>query len=144
MQDLNKCPRCGRLLVAHEEIVSLHGQLFCSRHCAIAVKAKEVQKEYPHLSYNNAYEVAKMKYDDEAEVVRAEDVLGEDLQEVQIAVTYYKTIKLPRTLSEDKMIEVAEKLWNDGAVCAEPDDCDDYHFECALVKNKNSEHVEED
>jgi len=88
--------------------------------------------------------MAKTVYNDVHEIVRAEDVLGEDLQEVQIAVTYYKTIKLPKVLSEEKMHEVAEKLWNDGTVCAEPGDCDDVRFECALVKDRNSEHDMED
>lgn len=136
MQDLNKCPSCGSVLVAHELVHSVDGKLWCSRACFVRHKAEELKL--------NAYEMAQEQYACEAEVVRAEDVLGEDLQEVQIAVTYYKTIKLPRTLSEDKMKEVAEKLWNDGTVCAEPDDCDDFRFECALVNSKNSEHVEEE
>jgi hypothetical protein len=144
MQDLNKCPQCGRLLIAYEEVIALNGQLFCSNHCVAIVKAKEVSNEYPHLNSYDAYEVAKMKVASEAEVVRTEDVLGEDLQEVQIAVTYYKTIKLPRNMSEAKMLETAEGLWQDGIVCAEPDDCDDVRFECSLVKSRNSEHNMED
>lgn len=135
MQDLNKCPSCGSVLVAHELVHAVDGKLWCSRACFVRHKAEELML--------NAYEIAREHYVSEAEIVRAEDVLSEDLQEVQIAVTYYKTIKLPRTLSEDKMKEVAEKLWADGKVYAEPDDCDDFSFECALVKNENSGHVEE-
>ena len=144
MQELNKCPECGQLLVAHEEIISFDGHLYCSRNCAIQVCVKDMRKTFPHTCTNAIFEMAKIRYEDESEVVAVEDVLGEDLQEVQIAVTYYRTIKLPRTLSEDKMKEIAEKLWNDGTVCAEPDDCDDFHFECALVKDRNSEHDMED
>lgn len=144
MQDLNKCPKCGQLLVAHEEIVSFDGRLYCSRSCAIKDCVDNLTKLFPHLSTNAAFEMAKIRYEDESEVILAEDVLGEDLQEVQIAVTYYRTIKLPKVLSEEKMHEVAEKLWNDGTVCAEPGDCDDVRFECALVKDRNSEHDMED
>lgn len=144
MQELNRCPECTELLVAHKEIVSFDGHLYCSRACAVNTCAEDLRKLFPHLSTNAAFEMAKIRYEDEAECVLSEDVLGEDLQEVQIAVTYYKTIKLPRVMSEEKMLEVAEKLWNDGTVCAEPDDCDDFRFECALVKTTNSEHIEED
>ena len=144
MQELNKCPQCSRLLVSYEAVIAVNGQLFCSKHCAAIAMAEDVSKDYPHLSSHEAYEVAKMKVEAEAEVVRTEDALGEDLQDVQIAVTYYKTVKLPRTLSEEEMIEAVTNMWQDGIVCAEPDDCDDVNFECALVKTTNSEHVEED
>lgn len=144
MQDLNKCPVCGQLLVAHEEIISARGALYCSHTCAIQARAEELKAEFPSISYGMLLDIAKALSKDEVEVIRAEDVLGEDLQEVQIAVTYYKTIKLPKVLSEEKMHEVAEKLWNDGTVCAEPGDCDDVRFECALVKDRNSEHDKED
>lgn len=143
MQELNKCPKCGQLLVAHEEIISVRGKLYCSRNCAVHALAEELRPQHPLLNYGSLVVMAKVIYNDEHEIVRTEDVLGEDLQEVQIAVTYYKTIKLPKTLSEDKMKDIAEKLWNDGTVCAEPDDCDDVYFECALVKNRNSEHDKE-
>lgn len=144
MQELNKCPKCGQLLVAHEEIIAMHGELYCSRNCAIHALADDLRPKHPLLKHNTLVNMAKLIFADEAELVTAEDVLGEDLQEVQIAVTYYKTIKLPRTMSEDKMKEVAEKLWQDGTVCAEPDDCDDFSFDCALVKDRNSEHDKED
>lgn len=143
MQDLNKCPKCGQLLVAHEEIVSVRGQLCCSYKCAIEVLVDALREQFPKLRTETLYTMAKAIYMDERDVVRTEDVLGEDLQEVQIAVTYYKTIKLPKTMSEEKMKEVATKLWMDGTVCAEPDDCDDVRFECALVKDRNSEHDKE-
>lgn len=144
MQDLNKCPVCGQLLVAHEEIISFEGRLFCSRSCSVQACVEDMRTLFPHASISALFEIAKIRCDDESEAVLTEDVLGEDLQDVQIAVTYYKTIKLPRVLSEDKMREVAEKLWMDGTVCAEPDDCDDVRFECALVKDSNSEQNMED
>lgn len=144
MQDLNKCPKCGQLLVAHEEVVSVLGKLYCCRNCAVHALVDDLRSQHPLLRYGSLVMMAKTVYNDVHEIVRAEDVLGEDLQEVQIAVTYYKTIKLPKVLSEEKMHEVAEKLWNDGTVCAEPGDCDDVRFECALVKDRNSEHDMED
>lgn len=144
MQELNKCPICGQLLVAHEEIIAVRGQLCCSYKCAIDLLVSTLHEQFPKLRTETLYKMAKAIYIDEREVVRAEDVLGEDLQEVQIAVTFFKTIKLPKTLSEEKMKEVATKLWMDGTVCAEPDDCDDVQFDCALVRDRNSEHNMED
>ena len=90
--------------------------------------------------YQEAMEVAKEYFDECAETVRTEDVLAEDLQEVQIAVTYYKTVKVPKCLTEAKAKEVVEKLWNDGTITAEPGDCDEVRFECELVNKDNSLH----
>lgn len=142
---MNKCPACGTVLVSHETAHALNGKLFCSRSCAIkdAALNMPLYKE-GHCTHNQATEWAKDAYDARAEVVRTEDVLSEDLQSVQIAVTCYKTIKLPKCYTESKALEVAEKLWNDGLVVAEIDDCDDISFTCALVKDNNSTHSEED
>lgn len=144
MQDLNKCPVCGQVLVAHEEIISFEGKLYCSRSCSVQACAESMRTLFPHASTNALFEIAKIRCDDESEAVLANDVLGEDLQDVQIAVTYYLTIKLPRVLSEDKMREVAEKLWNEGTVNADPDNYDDVQFECTLVKDRNSAQDMED
>ena len=73
-----------------------------------------------------------------AETISTEEVLAEDLQEVQIAVTYFKTIKVPKCLTEAKAMEVTKKMWNDGIITAEPGDCDDVRFECELVNRDNS------
>jgi hypothetical protein len=140
MQELNKCPKCGQLLIAHEEIIAMHGELYCSRNCAVHELADDLRRQHPLLKYNTLVDMAKAMYEDVSEVVRTDEVLSEDLQEVQIAVTYYKTITLPKTLSEEKAKEVAEKLWNDDIIRAEPEDCDDVRFDCALVKGKNSTH----
>ena len=142
---MNKCPVCGTVLVSHEIAHALNGKLFCSRSCAIkdAALNMTLYKE-GRCSHNQATEWAKDAYDARAEVVRTEDVLGEDLQSVQIAVTYYKTIKLPKCYTERKACEVAEKLWIDGLVRAEPDDCDDATVACMLVKDNNSKRGMED
>lgn len=144
---MNKCPRCGSILVAHETAQAVGGKIYCSRDCAV----RDIADTLLHYtmagkSHNEATEVAKEYFDECAETVLTEDVLAEDLQEVQIAVTYYKTIKLPKCMSEAKAKEVAEKLWNDGLVLVEPDDCDDVSIECELVKRHNSscEEVQDD
>lgn len=136
---MNKCPRCGSILVAHETAQAVGGKLYCSRHCAVLdLTDRFLQDIMASKRYQEAMEVAKEYFDECAETVRTEDVLAEDLQEVQIAVTYYRTIKLPKCMSEAKAKEVAEKLWNDGLVLVEPDECDDVQFECELVKRHNS------
>lgn len=140
---MNKCPRCKSILVAHETVQAIDGKIYCSRHCALLDLADRfLQDDNTAKRYQDAIEVAKDYFDECAETVRAEDVLAEDLQEVQIAVTYYKTIKVPKCLSREKALEVTEKMWNDGTITAEPGDCDDVRFECELVKRDNSSHEE--
>lgn len=136
---MNKCPRCGSILVAHETAQAIDGKIYCSRYCTLLDLADRfLQDDATAKRYQDAMEVAKDYFDECAETVSTEDVLAEDLQEVQIAVTYYKTIKLPKCMSKAKAKEVAEKLWNDGLVLVEPDDCDDVQFECELVERHNS------
>lgn len=140
---MNKCPRCKSILVAHEMVQAIEGKIYCSRHCALLDLADRfLQDSNTAKRYQDALEVAKDYFDECAETVRAEDVLAEDMQEVQIAVTYYKTIKVPKCLSREKALEVTEKMWNDGRVTAEPGDCDEVRFECELVKRDNSSHEE--
>lgn len=136
---MNKCPRCGSILVAHETAQAVGGKIYCSRHCAVLALTDMLLRDLmAGKSHNEATEVAKEYFDECAETVCTEDVLAEDLQEVQIAVTYYRTIKLPKCMSEAKAKEVAEKLWNDGLVLVEPSECDDVRFECELVNRDNS------
>lgn len=136
---MNKCPRCGSILVAHETAQAVNGKIYCSRHCAVLDIADSLHSGTMSAnSHNEAVEAAKEYFDECSETVLTEDVLAEDLQEVQIAVTYFKTIKLPKCMSEAKAKEVAEKLWNDDLVLAEPDECDDVRIECELVKRRNS------
>lgn len=138
---MNKCPRCGSILVAHETAQAVGGTIYCSRHCAVLdITDSLLQSTMAGKSHNEATEVAKEYFDECAETVCTEDVLGEDLQDVQIAVTFFKTIKIPKCLSRDKALEVVEKMWNDGIITAEPGDCDDVQFECELVNRDNSSH----
>lgn len=141
---MNKCPVCGAILVSHESAHAFDGKLFCSRSCAIKHYVENCDAYINgFISHDKATECAKLAYDARAEVVSTEDVLAEDLQTVQIAVTCFKTIKLPKCLSEEKALAVAEKLWKDGIVVAEIDDCDEVVFECMLVKDYNSKHEED-
>ena len=136
---MNKCPRCGSILVAHETAQAVDGKIYCSRYCALLDLADRfLQDENTAKRYQDAMEVAKSYFDECAETVSTEDVLAEDLQEVQIAVTYFKTVKVPKCLTRDKAMEVVEKMWNDGIITAEPGDCDDVRFECELVNRDNS------
>lgn len=139
MQEMNRCPRCKKLLVLHENVQAIKGKLYCSRLCAVHDIASELWSgTMAASSYNEAFEVAKEYFDECAETVRTEEILAEDLQEVQIAVTFYKTVKVPKCLTREKALEVVEKMWNDGTITAEPDDCDDVNFECELVERHNS------
>ena len=136
---MNKCPRCGSILVAHETAQAIDGKIYCSRYCALLDLADRfLQDESTAKRYQDAMEVAKDYFDECAEIVSTEDVLAEDLQEVQIAVTYFKTVKVPKCLTREKAMEVVEHAWNEGLVVAEPGDCDDVRFECELVNRDNS------
>lgn len=143
MQEMNRCPRCRQLLVAHETAQAVDGKLYCSRHCAVLDLADRfLQDGNTAKRYQDAMDIAKEYFDDCSETVSTEEVLAEDLQEVQIAVTFFKTMKVPKCLTRDKTLEVVEKMWNDGIITAEPGDCDDVQFECELVNRNNSEHEE--
>lgn len=133
--DLTKCKRCGQVLVHHEEIHAVRGDLYCSKSCAI----DDIMDDY----IMNAKELAIEAYDSEAEVVSSADILAEDLQEVKITLTCTKIIKLPRNLSEYDALREAYDLWNQGVVAIDADECDDYHVVCELVKNDNSTHDKE-
>lgn len=135
MQELNKCPRCGHVLISHETVHALNGELYCSRDCAIRDTADMLIKADSNMKHNAAIEAAKVIYSNEAEVVATEDVLSEDFQEVRISVTFTKIIKLPKDLSEEKAREVAEHLWNESLVAPDYDNHDEMRFECELVKN---------
>lgn len=136
---MNKCPRCGSILVAHETAQAIDGKIYCSRICALYDLADRfLQDDSAAKRYHEAMQVAKEYFDDCAETISTEEVLAEDLQEVQIAVTYFKTIKVPKCLTEAKAMEVTKKMWNDGIITAEPGDCDDVRFECELVNRDNS------
>lgn len=130
MKELNKCARCGRLLISQEEVHAINGALYCSKNCAV----QDIMDDY----IANAKALAIEAYDSEAEVVRTEDVLAEDLQTVEIVVTCKKHIKLPANLNEAEALAEAAKLYIDGLVSAEVDDCDDCTIEYTLVSKGNS------
>ncbi len=141
MQEMNKCPRCRSILVAHETAQVVDGKIYCSRHCAVLDLADRfLQDDTTAKRYHEAVEIAKEYFEDCSETILTEELLAEDLQEVQIAVTYFKTAKVPKCLTKEKALEVVEKMWNDGTVTAEPDDCDEIRFECELVNKDNSLH----
>lgn len=140
---MNTCPRCGSVLITHEKLHAIDGKLYCSRGCALRDLAERfLQDDNTAKRMNDAWEIAVDYFNDFAEEVRSDDVLGEDLQDVQIAVTYFKTVKVPRCITREKALEVVEKMWNDGKITAEPGDCDDVQFECELVDRDNSSHAE--
>lgn len=128
--ELTPCTRCKRPLVGQEEIHAVRGSLYCSKTCAVA----DIMEDY----LMNAKEMAIEAYNDEAEIVRTEDVLGEDLQEVKITMTLTKVIKLPKDLSEAEAVSEACSLYNQGLVILDVDDCDESNIVYELVKNDNS------
>lgn len=134
MPELNKCPRCGRVLISHETVHALNGKLYCSRDCTIRHVAEALMEIDVNLAHNQAIEEAKGIYDSEAEVVSTEDTLAEDFQEVRVSVTFTKIVKLPKNLSREKAMEVAEHLWNESLITPDYDDHDEMHFDCELVK----------
>lgn len=144
---MNKCPRCGSILVAHETAQAVDGKIYCSRYCTLLDLADRfLQDESTAKRYQDAMEVAKDYFDECAETVSTEDVLAEDLQEVQIAVTFFKTVKVPKCLTRDKAIEVVEKMWVDGTLVVDSTEYDDMQLQCELVNRDNSscEEVQDD
>lgn len=130
MSQLNLCPRCKTPLVHHEEVHALHGELFCSKTCAVMYTMDDI--------ILNAKEAAIEDYACNAEVVSINDVLKEDLQTVELVVMCMTRINLPKNLSEDEAIAEATKLYKDGLVRVDPDECDETIFKCELVKDYNS------
>ena len=133
MENLTVCPYCKTPLVHHEEVHAVNGKLYCCKECAVQDMTNDI--------LINAKEMALEDYASNAEIVSTHDVLGEDLQTVEIVVMCMKRIKLPRNLSEQEAIDEATRLYTDGLVAVEPDDCDEVVFRCELVKD-NSEHQE--
>lgn len=134
MSQLNLCPRCKTPLVHHEEVHALHGELFCSKNCAVLHTMDDI--------ILNAKEAAIEDYESNAEVVSIHDVLKEDLQTIEVVVMCMKRVHLPKNLSEAEAIAEATKLYKEGLVAVEPDDCDETIFKCELVRDENSEHKE--
>lgn len=134
MNQLNLCPRCKTPLVHHEEVHALHGELFCSKNCAVLHTMDDI--------ILNAKEAAIEDYASNAEVVSIYDVLKEDLQTVEVVVMCMKRVQLPKNLTEADAIAEATKLYKDGLVAVEPDDCDETILKCELVRDENSEHEE--
>lgn len=134
MEELNKCPQCGHVLISHETAHALNGKLYCSRNCTIRHIAEALMEIDGNLSHNQATEEAKAIYDSEAEVVATEDTLAEDFQEVRVSVTFTKIVKLPKNLTEEKAKEVAEHLWNESLVTPDYEDHDEMRFDCELVR----------
>ena len=141
---MNRCPRCGKPLVLNNTAEAIDGKLYCSRHCAVLDLADRfLQDPNTAARYQDAVEIAKEYFEDCSETVVVEDVVAEDFQEVQIAVTYYKTVRIPMCIDEGHALAIAEKMWNDGTITAEPGLCDDVSFECVLVKRDNSAQLED-
>lgn len=130
MKELTRCPRCNRILVSHDEVHAVRGQLYCSETCAIL----DITDDY----IQNAKELAKEDYASLAEIVSVKDVLKEELQTVELTVTCKKRIHLPANLSKEDALIEARQLYDDGLVVAEPDDCDEFTVTCALVDRDNS------
>ena len=135
---MNKCPKCGKVLVTKQVAIALEGELYCSKACARVSITNEVVEDGIRKGLNRPYKdsrgIAMARYEAGAEEVSTSDVLGEDLHDVQVAVTIYKTVKVPKTISEQGAKDRVEKLWNDGDLTVDYDNCDDVRFECMLIK----------
>lgn len=135
---MNTCPRCGKVLVTKPVAIALEGKLYCSKACAKISITNEVVEDGISKGLSRPYkasrDLAMARYEAGAEEVNTSDVLSEDLQDVQVAVTIYKTVKMPKSLTEEAMKERVEKLWNDGDLAVDYDNCDDVRFECMLIK----------
>lgn len=135
MKELTRCMMCGRVLVGQEEVHAVKGSLYCSKACAI----DDLTNDY----ITNAKELAAEEYNSLAEIVRTEDVLSEDLQEVEITVVCKKVIKLPADLSAEDALNEAEKLYKEGLVVIDQYDCDNVEVTYELVTKENSSCDEE-
>lgn len=135
---MNRCPRCSKVLATRKSVIALEGKLYCSAACAkISITNDAVEDDISkglNRPYKDSRDIAMTRYQEGAEVVSTSEVLSEDLQDVQVAVTIYRTVKLPKNLTEDAMKERVEKLWNDGGLAVDYDNCDDVRFECMLIK----------
>lgn len=127
---MNTCARCGSTLIDHEEIHVIDGKLYCSKDCAV----QDITDDYTM----NAKEMALEAYASEAEVVSAEDILGEDMRTVRIIVSHMKQIKVPKNLTDREALAEATKRYNDGTVFVDQDNCDETVLVCELVKKHNS------
>jgi hypothetical protein len=90
----------------------------------------------------NVKAMAIESYESNAEVVSIHDVLKEDLQTVEIVVSCMTRVCLPKNMSEAEAIAEATKMYKDGLVLVEPDECDEMIFKCELVKEENSKRME--
>lgn len=135
---MNTCPRCGKVLVTKLTAIALEGKLYCGKACAKISITNEVVNDGISKGLNRPYKdsraIAMERYEAGAEEVSTHEVLSEDLHDVQVAVTIYKTVKMPKCLTEKAALERVEKLWNDGSLDVDYDNCDDVRFECVLVK----------
>ncbi len=127
---MNTCARCGSTLIDHEEIHAIDGKLYCSKDCAV----QAITDDY----IMNAKEMALEAYASEAEVVSAEDILGEDMRTVRIIVSHMKQIKVPKNLTDREALAEATRRYNDGTVFVDQDNCDETVLVCELVKKHNS------
>ena len=134
MKELTRCPQCKRPLVGHEEVHAIDGLLFCSKNCAVS----HITEDY----LMNAREMALEDYASEAEVVRTDDVLKNELQTVEIIVTCRKRIHLPINMSREEACHEARNLHDEGLVIVEPDDCEEIDVEYKLVEDENSLQVD--
>ena len=109
---MNKCTRCGRVLAMRKTLIAIDGALYCGRACArMTLIDDEVDKsisEGLNRPYKESKAAADARYEECAEEVAMEDVLGEDLQDVQITLTLYKTVKVPKCLPKEKAEEAEE------------------------------------
>lgn len=140
MKDLNRCARCGGILVTNETVHVVDGKLYCCRPCAIIGTAEALfHDDEAVIKYSQAYEQAKAYYDDCAEEVATESILSEDLCEVNVSVHFFRTIKMPRYWSKQDLLSKVEQLFADGKIIVGPEEFDEMRFECALVGD-NSVH----
>lgn len=130
MKELTRCPRCNKILVSHEEIHAIKGDLYCSKNCAVL----SIMDDY----ILNAKELALEDYDSMAEIVGSADVLQEDLQTVEIKVVCTKRINLPANLTKEEACHEARRLHDEGLVVVEPDDCEEIEVLYTLVEEENS------
>lgn len=135
---MNLCPRCSKVLVTNKTAIALEGKLYCGKACAKISIVNEVVNDGIGKGLNRPYKesrtIALERYEAGAEEVSTHEVLSEDLRDVQVTVTIYRTIKVPKTLTEQAAKDRVEKLWNEGSLDVDYDNCDDVQFECMLVK----------
>lgn len=123
---MNKCPICGATLVTNEYCFSYAGKLYCSAACAlrdVMLEAISDDTSDKAVLASNV-ERAIRTFDNDVEKLAVEDVLGEDLNTVCIAVSLVKRVSVPKCMSASEALDYVAQRYNAGLIEIDADTAD--------------------